>query len=158
MRKWLGAGVVAFVTAVVIAGRPPPSPLTLLDSFDQALSLVTAAAEQRVAEIERRSEHPAPPRVSFAALVDRAERRLAVAEDAAGLALDRALATVSELTLTRRSAVLACIDHHVAQANGALARVLDGGDDELTRLEAAEYRMTLQRLRAVRTLVAIPEA
>ena len=156
MRKWLGGGVVALAAALIIAGRPPPSPFTLLDSFDQALSMVTAAAEKRIAEIERRSEHPTQqPRVSFTELVDRVERQVAVAEDAARVELDRALTANAELSPGRRTAVLACIEHHVAVAADDLTRALGGGDGELAHLEVAEYRATLLRLRAVRALVTL---
>lgn len=51
--------VVAALFGVQLASPPvPPLPIALLASFDEALALVSDAAEQRIAELEQRSDAP----------------------------------------------------------------------------------------------------
>lgn len=157
MPRRLAPTIVAIAAALALGGcaQPPPRdlPLTLLDSFDRAWSIASHAAEQRMAELEQRCAPP-PPSRSFEALLDRAERQVTADDEAARRDLDRALARAPELSASRRAAVLDCIDRNLGEANGDLSRAIDGPDDELARLEAAETRVTIARLRAVRALIS----
>jgi hypothetical protein len=156
-RRRLGAAFVFAVVAAVFGARPAspvspvsmappvsPLPIALLASFDEALALVSDAAEQRIAELERRAE--APRRSPCVAdLLVRVDRDVTAACDDAREALDRALATV-ELSPARRAAVLASIDRQLAEAH--LARA--GTTDPDVRLE---YDVTCCHLRAIRAVV-----
>jgi hypothetical protein len=157
VRRWLGTTIIALAAIFGLGASPPPQlPFALLDSFDQAMKLVTAAAEKQIAEIEARSAQTArAPTVSFDEWLDRFEQQLAGVDAAAHDALDRALVAAPELSPQRREAVLDCIESHLAIASDDLSRALDGRDDELGRLEVAEYRATFVRLRAVRALVTL---
>jgi hypothetical protein len=150
-RRLLRAAFVFAVIAAVFGARAAspaspvsPLPIALLASFDEALALVSDAAEQRIAELEQRA---GTPRRSpcVADLLVRVDRNVTAACDEARAALDRALATI-ELSPARRTAVLASIDHQLAEAHRARA----GTTDPDVRLE---YDVTCCHLRAIRALV-----
>jgi len=159
MPRGLAPTIVAIAAALALGGaRPPPRdlPLTLVDSFDRAWSMASHAAEERMAEIERRCEEPVPPpAVSLEALLDRTERQVTADDDAARRDLDRTLAKAPALSAGRRAAVLDCIERHLGEASRDLSSAIDERDDELARLEIAELRATVTRLRAVRALVLV---
>lgn len=136
--------IVAALFGVQLASPVPPLPIALLASFDEALALVSDAAEQRIAELEQRSDAPRrSPRV--ADLLARIDRDVTAACDDARAALDRAIETV-ELSPARRAAVLASIDRQLVEAH----RARTGTTDPAVRLE---YDMTCRHLRALRALV-----
>ena len=142
--------VVAGVFGIRVAAPVSPLPIALLASFDEALALVSHAAEQRIVELEQRAElaHRAELRrrsPCVADLLARVSHEVAVACDDARAALDRALATV-ELSPARRAAVLASIDRQLIEAHRARA----GTADPEVRLE---YDTTCIHLRALRALV-----
>ena len=144
----LGAAF-AFAAIAVLFGTQavssvPPLPIALLASFDEALALVSDAAEQRIAELERRPE--APRRSPCVAdLLARFDRDVTVACDDARAALARAIETV-ELSPARRAAVLASIDRQLAEAHRERARATDPA-------VRVEYIVTCTHLRAIRALV-----
>jgi hypothetical protein len=153
-RRRLRAAFVFAVVAAVFGARSAssaspassvsPLPIALLASFDEALALVSDAAEQRIAELEQRA---GTPRRSpcVADLLVRVDRNVTAACDEARAALDRARATI-ELSPARRAAVFASIDHQLAEAQRARA----GTTDPDVRLE---YDVTCCHLRAIRAMV-----
>jgi predicted transcriptional regulator len=147
--KLRAASVFAVVAMVFGAGMvsqasPLPLPIALLASFDEALALVSDAAEQRIAVLEQRVDaRPRSPCVADL-LADVARDVSAACEDARA-ALDRAIATVS-LSPARRTAVLAAIDRQLAEAHRGRATTTD----PVVRLE---YIVTCLQLRALRDLV-----
>jgi hypothetical protein len=146
-RRLRGAVVLAVVAALFgarAASPVPPLPIALLASFDEALALVSDAAEQRIAELEQRSQ--APRRSPCVAdLLARLDRNVTAACADARAALARAFET-GELSPTRRAAVLASIDRQLAEAH----RARGGTADPAVRVE---YDVTCTHLRAIRALV-----
>jgi hypothetical protein len=135
------AALVALVTAISgshAASATPVSLDALLQSFDQALAIVSEAAEQRIAEIEQR--RPAqPPRLA------ELEAQIDVACDIASDVLDYTIST-TELTGFQRSVVRACVDRHVWDAR----RDLEAETDPRVR---TEYLVTYERLQEVRRMI-----
>jgi hypothetical protein len=133
------------VAAVAVQAAPSPQlPIALLASFEEALAIVHDAAEQRIAELELRCTTPqrgAP----VTELLTRLERSVAAECEDARAALDRAIATI-ELSPARRTAVLASIDHQLAEARRGRASTRDPA----VRLE---YIVTGMQLRKLRDLV-----
>ena len=155
-RRMGAAFAFAVITALgTLSGAPlgagpapqvPPLPIALLASFDEAFALVSDAAEQRIAELEQRSELPRrSPSPCVAALLTRIERDVTAACADARVALCRAFETVA-LSPARRASVLASIDRQLAEAHRARA----GTSDPAVRLE---YSLTCTHLRAIRALV-----
>jgi hypothetical protein len=146
-RRRRGAVVLAVVAALFgarAASPVAPLPIALLASFDEALALVSDAAEQRIAELEQRSE--APRRSPCVAdLLARIDRHVTAACADARAALARAF-EAGELSPARRAAVLASIDRQLAQAHLARAHT----NDPAVRLE---YAVTCRQLRAIRAVV-----
>ncbi|HUJ63821.1 MAG TPA: hypothetical protein VLX92_35215 [Kofleriaceae bacterium] len=147
MRRWFGAGILALAATVLGGAPPPPSPDALLASLDRAL----VHAERQVVALERHADAPHHARISFSRLLERVHRRVWIADHAATIELDHALAEAPALGSARRAAVLGCVEHHLSEASADLTRALARGDDR----EVAEYRATLRRLRAVRALVML---
>jgi hypothetical protein len=136
--------VVAGLFGAAAASPVQPLPIALLASFDEAFALVSDAAEQQIAALERRAE--APPRPPCLDNVfARIDRQVTAACDDTRAQLVRAIRTV-ELSPTRRDAVLASIDRQLAEAHRARYRTTDPE----VRLE---YRLTASYLRAIRKLV-----
>ena len=154
MTSWLRvlgvrvASLCALASIVLVAPHAsarPDLPLALLDSFDQAFSLVYDAAERRVAELEA-TRPPSPLRPDLSALLDQFAGQVAIACDAAATALDVELAISGSLSTERRHAALGCLERHLRDARRAAA----GTADPAVR---AEYELTCERLRDVRRLI-----
>jgi hypothetical protein len=127
-----------------VAIARPNLPLALLESFDQAFSLVYDAAERKVAALEAAA--PAAPRRDVFALLSQVGDHIAAMCDAATAALDVELTIAGSLPPARRTATLGCIEHHLGEARRA-AR--DSRDPEVR----AEYETTCDRLRDVRRMI-----
>jgi hypothetical protein len=136
--------VVAAVFAVRISVAKPSLPFVLLDSFDKAFSLVSDAADKRLAELERR--RTAPATTTVAALLDRLDGEITVACDAATDLLDTELVLVDTLPEFRRASVRGCIERLLVKTRDDRANAIDPA-------ERAEYDATLERLREIRSLV-----
>lgn len=132
------------MVALRMAIARPDLPLTLLDSFDQAFSLVYDAAERKVAELEAAS--PASQRRDVFALLSEVGDHIAAMCDAATAALDVELAVAASLPPDRRTATLGCIEHHLGEARSAASNTRD---PEVR----AEYEATCDRLRDVRRMI-----
>ena len=143
----LRAAVLSAITAALFglstAAPAAPLPISLLASFDEALALVSEAAEQRVAELEQRPVEPAPSS-TVADLLARFEREVGAACDAAHDAMVAALAV--DRSSSHRAVVLSLIDRQLAEARGAVA----GTTDPEVR---AEYEQTCAWLREIRFLI-----
>jgi len=123
------------------ASATPVSLDALLQSFDQALAIVSEAAEQRIAEIEQRrpTQSPRLPRIADL------EAQIDVACDIASDVLDYTIST-TELSGFQRSVVRACVDRHVWQAR----RDLEAETDPRVR---TEYLVTYERLQEIRGMI-----
>jgi hypothetical protein len=138
------AALVALVTLITghhAASAAPVSLDALVKSFDQALAIVSEAAEKRIAEIEQRRPDPTSRVPRFAEL----EAQIDVACDIASDVLDYTIST-TELSGFQRSVVRACVDRHVWEAR----RDLEAETDPRVR---TEYLVTYERLQEVRRLV-----
>jgi hypothetical protein len=139
---------VVFATTAALFGvstqaAVPPLPISLLASFDEALTIVGQAAEQRIAALEQ--QPVAPARLpTLADLLARFEREVNAASDAAHDAVTAALTV--DLPSHRRATVLSLIDRQLSDARGALACT---SDPELR----AEYEQTCAWLREIRFLI-----
>ncbi|HEX7837709.1 MAG TPA: hypothetical protein VF469_09615 [Kofleriaceae bacterium] len=138
-------GLLATVFATHGAAGKPDLPYALLESFDQAFSLVYDAAERRVAELEATPPAPRPPRDVFA-LLRVLEGQLAVALDTTAAHLDVELALAGSLPPERRIAARACIDRHLDETRAALEHTTDPQVRD-------EYWTTCEQLCEVRRLV-----
>jgi len=145
LRGALLSGLVATVCATPTAVGKPDLPFALLDSFDQAFTLVYDKAERKVAELEA-TKPPAPCRPDVSALLGVLESHVAMACDASSTALDVELSVAGSMSRERRHAVLGCIERHLGEARCALARATDPD-------ECAEYEATCDRLRELRRMV-----
>ena len=130
---------------VTVGLAKPSLPLALLDSFDQAFSLVYDAAERKVAKLEAAGP-TAPARRDVFALLDEVADHIAAMCDAACAALDVELAMASSLPPERRHATLGCIEHHLGEARRAIRQT---SDPEVRQ----EYETTCDRLRDVRRMI-----
>src|SRR5438445_10278768 len=93
----LRAGVVIAVVAALFGAagqKPEPLPIALVASFDEAISLATAAAEAHIARLERQ---PVPPERDLDTLLARFEANVAAQDAFATSALDIALARLGPL-------------------------------------------------------------
>jgi len=136
--------LIAALSGVAAAAPSPSLPIALLASFDEALALVSDAAEQQLAVLEQRVE---PPRRAWPVgeLLARLDREVWTACDAARAALGEALATV-ELSPQRRVAVLASIDRHLGDARRARMAAVEPS-------VRFEYIVTCLHLRAIRAMI-----
>jgi hypothetical protein len=172
-RLGLRAAVLSAISAALFgvstASAAAPLPLSLLASFDEAIALVSDAAEQRVAELEQRPVEPARS-PTVADLLARFERQVGAACDAAHDAVVAALAADRRSPIAeggdpdgfaggagvrarginrssnQRATVLSLIDRQLIEARGALA----GTTDPDVR---AEYEQTCAWLREIRFLI-----
>jgi hypothetical protein len=138
--------VVAAVLAVRVTVAKPSFPFVLLDSFDKALSLVSDAAEKRIADLERRRTAPDATATTVSALLERLDGEVTVACDAATDMLDTELVLVDMLPELRRASVRGCIERLLVKTRHDRANAIDAA-------ERAEYDATLERLREIRRLV-----
>jgi hypothetical protein len=145
LRVALLSGLVATVFATHAAAGKPELPYALLESFDQAFSLVYDAAERQVAELEAAAP-PARPAHDVFALLRHFEGRLAAVLDATTARLDVELVLAGSLPLERRIAARSCIDHHLDEARAALECTTDPAVRD-------EYWTTCERLCEVRRQV-----
>lgn len=137
--------LVATVLSCHIAVAKPDLPLQLFDSFDRAFDLAYSTAERHVEGLEQ-TRPAARPRRHVAALLRELEDRVTIACDAANARLDVELVVAGSLSPERRSAVFACIERHLGEARHALACERDPA-------VRAEYRVTCERLRALRAAI-----
>ncbi len=145
VRVALLSGLVATVFTTHGSAGKPDLPYALLQSFDQAFSLVYDAAERRVAELEATPPAARPPRDVFA-LLRVLEGQLAVVLDATAAHLDVELALADALPPERRIAARACINRHLDETRAALERTTDPQVRD-------EYWTTCEQLCEVRRLV-----
>jgi len=145
LRAALLCALFATIVALHLTVAKPNLPLALLDSFDQAFSLVYEAAERKVAQPEAAAPAAAQRRDVFALLSELGDHIAAMC-DAATAALDVELAVASSLPLERRTATLGCIEHHLGEARRALRAT---ADPEVRH----EYETTCDRLRDVRRMI-----
>lgn len=131
---------------VSAASAAPPLPISLLASFDEALALVSEAAEQRIADLEQQQQQPADPAraPTVADLLASFEREVEAASGAAHDALTVAL--LADRSSHQRAAVLSIIDRQLSETRGALACTID---PEVR----AEYEQTCAWLREIRFLI-----
>jgi len=144
LRVALLCALFATIVALHLTVAKPSLPLALLDSFDQAFSLVYDAAERKVAQLE--AAPAAAQRRDVFALLSELGDHIAAMCDAATAALDVELAVASSLPLERRTATLGCIEHHLGEARRALRAT---ADPEVRH----EYETTCDRLRDVRRMI-----
>jgi len=133
------------IVALHLTVAKPSLPLSLLDSFDQAFSLVYDAAERKVAELEAAAP-PASQRRDVFTLLSELGDHIAAMCDAATAALDVELAVASSLPLERRNAALGCVEHHLGEARRDVQRTTDP-------VVRQEYETTCERLRDVRRMI-----
>jgi hypothetical protein len=145
LRIAIVCALVSTIVALHIAVAKPSLPLALLDSFDQAFSLVYDAAERKVAELES-AKPGAPPRRDVFAILGELGDHIAAMCDAAAAALDVELAVADSLSPERRSATLGCIEHHLGEARRDAMRTTDPA-------VRVEYEATCQHLRNVRRMI-----
>jgi hypothetical protein len=133
---------IAFVARPAAAQPDLPA---LLDSFDQAFSLVYDAAERQVAALEA-ARPSAPLLPDVVTLLDLLAGDVERACSAASTALDVELALAGTLSLERRYATLSCLERHLREARRDAARTTDPA-------VRTEYEQTCERLRDVRRLI-----
>ena len=145
LRVALACALFTTIVALHLTVAKPSLPFALLDSFDQAFSLVYDAAERKVAKLEAAGP-TAPARRDVFALLDEVADHIAAMCDAACAALDVELAVAGSLPPERRNATLGCIEHHLGEARRDAMRA----DDPAVR---SEYETTCDRLRDVRRMI-----
>jgi hypothetical protein len=142
---------IAFLVAVVVALlgariATVPLPIALLDSFDEAIALVSSAAEQRIAALEQQlpASRSSP---SVAEALAELDREVATACQDARAALAAAIARLPRpLAPPQRATVLASIDRELAEVHRATV----AARDPAVRLE---HDATYRQLQLIRDLV-----
>jgi hypothetical protein len=145
LRVALLSGLITAVSMAGPAASPPDLPFALLDSFDRAFSLVYAAAERQVAELEA-ARPPALLLPDVFTLLDQLTGDVERACSAASTALDVELVLAGSLSPERRCAALSCLERHLREARRDAARAADPA-------VRTEYEATCDRLRNVRNLI-----
>lgn len=153
----IAAGIAGLFGRAVAAPAPDPLPIALVASFDEALALVTAAAEQQIVAIEQRSSDAEVG--ALTAYFDGLDAEISVACDAATIALDTAISRLGVLSPIQRATLACCVLRHLVDTRRDLRIAIDrldharGSEVELAQREVDEYLVTQDRLLELRHLI-----